>query len=165
MTVDERRRHELYDRLQETIGPEPADTLMAQLPLVEWADIAQNADLKRLESVIQAQFERFEATTQATLDRFEAATDHRLDRFEAATQVQFERLGAELGSLRRDVEHLACDLRTEIQSAGTTLRFEMTALFRGELNAAVTSQTRIIMISYSMMMIAFVGLVLGLKFL
>ena len=45
MAVDERSRHELYLRLEETLGPDAATTLMEHLPGVGWADVATRHDL------------------------------------------------------------------------------------------------------------------------
>jgi hypothetical protein len=48
MALDERSRHELYLRLEETLGPEAATTLMEHLPPVGWADVATKRDLDAL---------------------------------------------------------------------------------------------------------------------
>jgi len=48
LTIDERSRHELYLRLEETLGPEAATTLMEHLPPVGWADVATKRDLDHL---------------------------------------------------------------------------------------------------------------------
>jgi hypothetical protein len=45
MAVDERSRHELHRRLEETLGAEPAATLMAHLPPVGWAEVATKQDI------------------------------------------------------------------------------------------------------------------------
>ena len=47
MAVSERDRHELYRKLEGTLGKEPADTMMALLPPVGWA--ATKDDLRNLE--------------------------------------------------------------------------------------------------------------------
>ncbi len=63
MTVDERRRHALYERLDALLQDEHADTLMSMLPPVGWADIAtkqdlyaQSQDIRALESRMEAGF-------------------------------------------------------------------------------------------------------------
>ena len=48
MAVDERSRHELYLKLEETLGPDAATTLMEHLPGVGWADVATKHDLDGL---------------------------------------------------------------------------------------------------------------------
>jgi hypothetical protein len=45
--IDERSRHELHVRLEEVLGPGPANTLMANLPPVPWSELATKHDLER----------------------------------------------------------------------------------------------------------------------
>ncbi len=45
MAVNERARHELYKRLEQTLGEEATATLMEYLPPVGWADVATKTDL------------------------------------------------------------------------------------------------------------------------
>ena len=48
MVIDERARHELYERLESTVGEEATGTLMSYLPPVGWADVATKRDLDQL---------------------------------------------------------------------------------------------------------------------
>jgi hypothetical protein len=70
MAVDERRRHRLFQRLEEVLGPEEAAALMEHLPPVGWADVATKHDLAQLESRVDLRF----AAMQVKLD----ATKHEL---------------------------------------------------------------------------------------
>jgi hypothetical protein len=45
MPVTEESRHRLHQKLDETIGPEDAATLMEHLPPVGWADVATKQDV------------------------------------------------------------------------------------------------------------------------
>jgi hypothetical protein len=45
MTIDERSRHALHQRLEEVLGPDEASTLMEHLPPVGWSDVATRRDL------------------------------------------------------------------------------------------------------------------------
>jgi hypothetical protein len=45
VAVTEESRHELYNRLQEAIGHDPATTLMESLPPVGWGEVATKQDL------------------------------------------------------------------------------------------------------------------------
>jgi hypothetical protein len=45
MAIDERSRHELYQRLEQVLGTQEADTMMELLPPVGWADVATKHDL------------------------------------------------------------------------------------------------------------------------
>ena len=56
MALDERARHELFLRLEETLGPESAETLMEMLPPVGWADVATKRDLDALRDQLLAAF-------------------------------------------------------------------------------------------------------------
>jgi hypothetical protein len=53
--VDERRRHDLYTGLAEALGEEEADTLMAHLPPVGWADVATTSDVRTLGTELRAE--------------------------------------------------------------------------------------------------------------
>lgn len=61
MTIDERKRHDLYQRFEDVLGHEHADTLMELLPPVGWADVATKADLTALEHRVDSKFETLEA--------------------------------------------------------------------------------------------------------
>lgn len=58
MAIDERARHELYQRLEQTLGEEATSTLMSYLPPVGWADVATKTDLVSLENKILAELHR-----------------------------------------------------------------------------------------------------------
>ncbi len=61
MTIDERKRHDLYQRFEDVLGQEHADTLMELLPPVGWADVATKSDLAALETRVDSKFETLEA--------------------------------------------------------------------------------------------------------
>jgi hypothetical protein len=74
--IDERARHELYLAFEELIGAERADTLMAMLPPVGWADVATKhdvallrVDLTALEERLDARFEALEYKLEARFER------------------------------------------------------------------------------------------------
>ena len=48
MTTAEKERLALYEQLNTTLGPEPAETLMEYLPSQKWADLATKEDLRLL---------------------------------------------------------------------------------------------------------------------
>ena len=50
MAVDERARHQLFQRLEAVLGAEEATILMEHLPPVGWADVATKRDLDALEA-------------------------------------------------------------------------------------------------------------------
>lgn len=60
MSIDDRSRQELFQRLDEALGPKAAEVLMAHLPPVGWADVATKHDLAALEERMSLRFEKVE---------------------------------------------------------------------------------------------------------
>ena len=56
MSVSERQRLDLYERLGETLGREHAEVLMEYLPPVGWGDVARRHDVDALRFEMQAGF-------------------------------------------------------------------------------------------------------------
>jgi hypothetical protein len=86
MPVDERARHELYLAFEHLIGAQKADTLMAMLPPVGWADVATKRDLDALR-----------AATKQDIESLREATKHDID-------VSAAELRTEIAGLRADME-------------------------------------------------------------
>ncbi len=57
MAMTEAARQELYEALKEHIGVDPADTLMAAMPPVGWADVATKRDLDVLRNEVRLELE------------------------------------------------------------------------------------------------------------
>ena len=53
MSVDERSRHQLHERLREVLGPEEAGTLMAHLPTGGVGELVTKDDLRRTEERLE----------------------------------------------------------------------------------------------------------------
>ncbi len=60
MSIDDRSRQELFQRLDEALGPKAAEVLMAHLPPVGWADVATKHDLAAFEERTNMRFEKVE---------------------------------------------------------------------------------------------------------
>ena len=156
MVVDERSRHELFRRLEQTLGEEAAATLMEHLPPVGWADVATRRDIDSLRADLRAGLAdvRTEMADLRTDLRTEMA-DLRTDTADLRTDLR-----TEMADLRTDTADLRTDLRTEMAD----VRAEVSGVradFRGEIAAALTSQTRVIMFSMLGAIIAHGGLVLA----
>ncbi|MET0697371.1 MAG: hypothetical protein ABWZ58_08070 [Acidimicrobiia bacterium] len=76
MAVSEARRRDLYNVLDELLGSERADTLMAYLPTYETIEVATKDDIRRLEDRLNAIENRLDRMD----DRFDRI-EERLDRF------------------------------------------------------------------------------------
>lgn len=60
MSVTDRARHELHERLVELMGRDHAETLMESLAPTGWGDVATKADLDHLEERIQLRMDALE---------------------------------------------------------------------------------------------------------
>ena len=125
MATDERARHQLYQRLEEALGAEPATTLMEHLPPVGWADVATKADLAAVEQ------------------RLEVRMDRRFDRIDDRIDDRFARLDDRFDALE----------------------YKLLAAFRGEMNTAITAQTRSFIIATVTVFTAFAAFALGIRIL
>ena len=64
MAVDEQARHALYQQAEAAMGSDSAETLMALLPPVGWADVATKHDVAHLAQLMET---RFDASEQRVL--------------------------------------------------------------------------------------------------
>jgi len=55
MPVDDRTRLNLHRKLEETLGSQDADALMAHLPPVTWNNVATKGDLDTLATTLRAE--------------------------------------------------------------------------------------------------------------
>ena len=118
MAIDDRSRHELFQRLDEVLGPEAAEVLMSHLPPVGWADVATKRDIDALEARLNLRFEQVDA-------RFEVVAE----RIEKVEERLAGRLMGEIGGVRQDMAESTGSIRQEI----------------GALQAEFANQTRQIM--------------------
>ena len=122
--IDERSRRTLYERLEETIGAEGADTLMSMLPPVGWADVATTRDL----------------------DSLRIATTHDIDRLGAELRSEMALLGSGMrremielrDEMRGEMSQLRDEVRGEINQLRDEMRGQMTEL-RDEVRTEVTA--------------------------
>jgi hypothetical protein len=81
MTTAEPARHALYNRLEEVLGPENAETLMTNLPAAELATKTDVAEVRAEITAVRADLRRLE-------DRFDRFDD-RIDHMQEMMQTQF----------------------------------------------------------------------------
>jgi len=137
MSIDERSRHELYLRLEDALGPEPANTLMEHLPPVGWADVATRHDLEAHLGLLRTDLE-----AQVGLLRTDLEAQMGLLRTDLEAQMGLLRhdLEAQVGLLRTDLEAQMGLLRTDLEAQVGTLRHDLEAqvgLLRTDLEAQV----------------------------
>jgi hypothetical protein len=103
MTVDERSRHELYLRLEEVLGPDPANTMMEHLPPVGWADVATKQDLEGLRAATRQDLDEVKREVAAEFRsvRQEMAAEFRSFRTEVA--AEFKAFRTEVAGMRHEI--------------------------------------------------------------
>ncbi|MGH8899182.1 MAG: hypothetical protein ACRDZ4_19680 [Egibacteraceae bacterium] len=172
MVVDERARHELFDRLEDVLGAEHAVTVMEHLPPVGWADVATKHDLSaqiglaRRDLAAEIGLVRRDLSAEIGLVRRDlAALEERLDlRIEGLSQ-EFR---SEIGSVRQELRSGIGSVRQELRSGIGSVRLEMSemkqetiAVLRAELSNALTAQTRTLMFTVLAALTSMTALVLA----
>jgi hypothetical protein len=72
MSADDARRHRLFRKLEQVLGPEEAATLMEHLHPRRWDELATKADIEADMGALRAwTAEQFEAQRAWTAERFE----------------------------------------------------------------------------------------------
>ncbi|HVE47180.1 MAG TPA: hypothetical protein VNA57_10600 [Acidimicrobiales bacterium] len=156
MAVDERSRHELYVKLQEVLGPEPATTFMEMTPPVG-TDVATTQDVAGVKQEVAAVRQDLGALKQdvGVLKQDVGALKQDVGVLKQDVGV----LKQDLTSLRQEMGFMKLDLHKDIE----LVRFELLAAFRGEINTALTSQMKSIVFANTSLFVAFAGLVWSLK--
>lgn len=67
MIIDERARHQLFQKLEAVLGPDEANILMEHLPPVGWADVATKHDLDALAELLRAEMRAVSAELRSEM--------------------------------------------------------------------------------------------------
>jgi CHAD domain-containing protein len=160
MTIDERSRHELYLRLEESLGAEAANTMMEHLPPVGWADVATKRDLDVLAAATKRDLEALSAATKRDLEALAVSTKTEIAALSAATKRDIDALAA---STKTDIDALAA--KTDALAVSTKKDLELAkADILGTLHAELTSQTRAMFLAIVTIVLTMSGLSFGLTF-
>ncbi len=114
MTASEARRRDLYHGLEEVLGTDRADTLMAYLPVNEAASLATKDDLAGVETRLQDEFQIF---------RTDLREEFRTFRTELRDEFQDFRT-----EVRGDLQTFRTDYRGDLQTFRTGFLGEVQSL-------------------------------------
>ncbi len=134
MAVTEESRYQLFQRLDELLGPERVSTMMELLPPVGWADVATKRDLDHLYSKLDAKIDHGFGALDAKIDHgFGALGRGALD----------AKIDHGLGALDAKIELLGVELRAEFASGNESLRSEVFREQRNQTLAIIGANTTI----------------------
>ena len=124
MAVDERARRHLYERLDQILGGEAADTLMEELAFVGREQLARRHDIELLRRDMDAGFAQARAERQAVRAELHGEFEALRGEFQGL-RGEFEALRGEFEGLRGEFE----GLRGETATAIAELRADMATRF------------------------------------
>ena len=133
MTVDDRTRLNLHQRLTEVLGSEEADTLMSHLPPVTWQEVATKGDLDSLRVVLTTDLRSAEAGIRSDMQTMESSIRGDMKATEASIRSDMKTM--ETG-IRSDMKAMETEIRSDmkllsaqIESVQHTLQIDMLKLF------------------------------------
>jgi hypothetical protein len=133
MTVDDRTRLNLHQRLTEVLGSEEADTLMSHLPPVTWQEVATKGDLDSLRVVLTTDLRSAEAGIRSDMQTMESSIRGDMKAMEASIRSDMKAM--ETG-IRSDMKAMETEIRSDmkllsaqIESVQHTLQIDMLKLF------------------------------------
>ena len=133
MTVDDRTRLNLHQRLTEVLGSEEADTLMSHLPPVTWQEVATKGDLDSLRVVLTTDLRSAEAGIRSDMQTMESSIRGDMRAMEASIRSDMKTMETEI---RGDMKAMETEIRSDmkllsaqIESVQHTLQIDMLKLF------------------------------------
>lgn len=116
MAVDERRRSELYARLEAALGPDAAATMFEMMPKPEM-ELATRSDLASLRTEFERRFDQVDARFEHVDARFESLWERIDERF-ATQDIRFDELESRLTAVfeRRITDAVTTQTRTLVFS-------------------------------------------------
>ncbi len=110
MAVDERARRHLYERLDDILGHEAADTLMEELTFIGREQLARRHDIELLRRDMDAGF----AQARTELEAARAELHGGLDAVRSELRGDFEALRGDFEALRGETTTASAELRADM---------------------------------------------------
>ncbi|MDQ3354422.1 MAG: hypothetical protein M3507_08090 [Actinomycetota bacterium] len=140
MPVDERSRHQLFNHLDDVLGPEDAATLIEHLPPVGWADVATKRDLDALELRIDQRFVSVDHRFDQIDQRF-VSIDQRFVSIDQRFEDQARSIDQRFDQMDQSIDERFVWFEEKFNLRLEAVKHELIAMFHRELNA----QTKVIM--------------------
>lgn len=153
-------RHQLYQRLVETIGEEAASTLMSSLPPDRWDELARKADIEALEQRFDGLETRFDGL-EGRFDKLEGRLDGVDGRFDGHTN-RFDAIEGRIESLRGEVRAEVGAIREVLDARLDAMRNEVLAALHAQITVAMTAQTRVMLFTMAGALVGLAGLAMAL---
>lgn len=138
--TDVRDREALRQALEPTLGAQPTALLMEQLPRVPSDELATRSDLSAMEGRFDARLTEIDRRWDARFEALERRWDDRITHLDEKWDDRMARLEAKW-------DDRMVHLEAKWDERWGRLEAELKASFRGELNAALVSQTRTVVFS------------------
>jgi hypothetical protein len=162
MVMDERARHELYERLTEVLGAEETSTLMGLLPSDGWDDVARRHDVEHQGVAVRAEMDQLTAELRTEMSQLSTELRTEMSQLSTGLRTEMSQLSTELRTemtqLRQEMDLRFDHVETRIDAA----KAELLAAFRGELVTTVSGQTRAMIFTMAGTVAALGGLALSL---
>lgn len=124
MAAQDRNRLNLFQKLDEILGTEEANTLMEHLPPVPWNEVATKSDLLASEVALRSDIEALEKKLRADMTAM-------------GKEIRADMNSANL-ELRADMSMMRTELCSEISVGLANIRTEMTNGFNRQIKWLVT---------------------------
>jgi len=121
--IDERRRHDLYTRVAETFGEQEADTLMAHLPPVGWADVATTSEVRTLGVELRAEMAELGAQLQIEMSELRSELRGEMAELRSELRGEMAELRGEMSELRDSIQRtvIAASIASSFSTATLVL--------------------------------------------
>ncbi|MEZ5169180.1 MAG: hypothetical protein R3A49_00345 [Acidimicrobiia bacterium] len=111
MAIDERSRHDLYVKLEQTLGAAEASTLMEHLPPVGWADVATKRDLDVFATELRAEMSELRSELRGEMSELRGE----MSELRSELRGEMSELRGEIGGVRGEFSlELAKAVRTMV---------------------------------------------------